>query len=200
MRSSARLLLIVSLAAAAPAVATADDAVWTKDATQSARHAQSGFACPSTLVSSRTNSATLVTIGLENVIVGSTGNKGDAVACEYGWTGGSWIVVEIVRLRPGESAATHEAAARQHIAKLFSTTGAAESDAMRVRVSNPAGGSTYSMAYKATVGDQRGSVAAIGGDIDGWMVKVLQFDFERDAGALKYAAARNWERIATSRR
>jgi hypothetical protein len=198
--SSARLLLFVSMAVSAPAVAIADETVWTKDTTGAARHVQSGFACPSTLVTTRSNRSSLATIGLENVIVGAGAAQGDAVACEYGWTGGSWVTVEIVRLRPGESADTHEAATRQHIARLFPNAQGSSAQ-MRVRVSSPTGGSTYSMAYQnAAVGEQRGSVAAVGGDIGGWMVKVVQFDFDRDAGAMKFVASKNWEKVANSRR
>lgn len=207
-RRLATWLLFVTFAAAfSPLVAVADPEeteIWSKDTKEAARHVQSGFVCPKELLTSSENAPRddLETVVLQTVIVGSGGRpKGEDVGCEYEGKGGSWATVEIVRLRTSETVASHYDAVRERIKTRFpDVLRDAEFPQLPPKVTSPTGGETFAVSYyNVRVGSRRGAMAAIGGEVDGWVITLVHFDYDKSGYGLKLWGAVNWQRIAKSR-
>ncbi len=189
--------LLLAASAAWQSTAAADQArIWTKDV-YGARHAQSGFACPHKLLTSREHRSALDSVTLQNVIVGTERPNGQEVGCEYEGINGAWATVEIIRLRPNEASDARYEATLQHI-KAPSLLGVSNSN--RERPKSPTGGRTYVAGHhNAEVAKRHRAVAAAAGEIGGWMVTLIQFDYEDDGTGLHFATATNWQTIADSR-
>jgi hypothetical protein len=188
--------------ASAEAVATG---IWTKGEKGSSLHVQSGFTCPLDLLTSsdRPPRDDLETIRLQTVIVGSSGRpQGEEVGCEYEGAGGGWATVEIIKLSPNESVESRNRITRQRIKQQFpDALRDAEFRQLPPHITSPTGGRTYVVAYyNIRVGEQRAAVAAAGGEVAGWMITVVQFDFDKGATGLKLMTGMNWQRIVNSRR
>jgi hypothetical protein len=188
-------LLMCSIAAHAQSGA---QNVWTKDGSGWARHTLSGRGCPPGLATR--GSAGAGTVELKDVIIGSERQPpGYQVGCEYEGAQGNWASVEIVRLRPTEGAATHAVAARNRIMARY--PGAKLSDPRGAKPVSPTGGETFTIVFRdITVGGRTASVAVAGGDVSGWMVTLVQFDYEETGDALQAVALANWQALAAPRR
>jgi hypothetical protein len=69
------------------------------------------------------------------------------------------------------------------------------------RPASPTGGETYGAGYyNIRVGDRRGSIVVIGGDVDGWMITMIQFDYDLASIGLHALTLANWKGIADSRK
>jgi hypothetical protein len=187
-------LLIGSVAAHAQSGA---QNVWTKDSGGWARHTLSGRGCPPALATH--SGAGAGTVALKDVIIGSERQPpGTQVGCEYEGAQGSWASVEIVRLRATEGAATHAVAARNRILARY--PGAQLSDPRGAKPVSPTGGETFTIVFrKVSVGGRTASVAVAGGDVNGWMVTLVQFDYEETGDALQAVALSNWQTLAARR-
>jgi hypothetical protein len=198
MRALAAGLLLAASAAWQSTAAADQVRIWTKDVF-GARHAQSGFACPHKLLTSREHRSALDSVTLQNLIVGTERPNGQEVGYEYEGINGAWATVEIIRLRPNEASNARYEATLQRIKARYPTL-LGVSNSNRVRPKSPTGGRTYVAGYyNAEVGKRYGAVAAAAGEVGGWMVTLIQFDYEDDGTGLHFATATNWQTIADSR-
>jgi hypothetical protein len=188
-------LLMGSIAAHAQSDA---QSVWTKDGSGWARHALSGRGCPPDLATRSGGGAG--TVALKDVIIGSERQPpGYQVGCEYEGVQGGWASVEIVRLRATEGAAPHAVAARNRILARY--PGAQLASPRGAKPVSPTGGETFTIVFRGiSIGGRTASVAVAGGDVNGWMVTLVQFDYEETGDALQVAALANWQTLAAPRR
>lgn len=138
-------------------------------------------------------------VTLRTVIVGSERQPpGSQVGCEYENAEGAWATLEIAKLDPGESPSDHADATRKRIQERYP-------DAARIPGNwppdNPAGGKGYGIrCANIRAADRTGSLIVVGGDVEGWMITVIQFDYDMAGIGLHAAAEANWTEIAGSRK
>lgn len=173
--------------------ASGEQGIWTKRANGASHHVQSGFACPLTL-SARDLSA----LTLTSVIVGAERQPAGAqVGCEYEGRGGAWLTVEITRMDENESVSDFARQTRDRIKARFPDA-MGEPNILNQKPQSPTGGRTYTNGYKhIRIGDRPASLVAVGGDVGGWMITLIQFDYEKEPTLL--IAIVNWRVIARSR-
>lgn len=197
--STLSLVLAASLISSASSAAEGEG-VWVQGPNGWSNHLQSGFGCPPALIATyngqaRTNHATLP---LRTVIVGTERQPaGEQVGCEYEDANGSWASVELMRLAPGETASSRFEAMRKRILARFSNA-RPDPDAMGWKPTSPTGGRTYAAAYRTVNADQRATIAAVGGDVAGWAITLIQHD-RRDSTSVQLGALSNWQTVANSR-
>jgi hypothetical protein len=189
-------LLIGSIAAHAQSGA---QNVWTKDNSGWARHALSGRGCPPDLAT-RGGGGAAGSVALKDVIIGSERQPpGTQVGCEYEGAQGAWASVEIVRLRATEGAAPHAVAARNRIMSRYPS--AQLSGRRGAKPVSPTGGETFTIVFRDIgIGGRTASIAVAGGDVNGWMVTLVQFDYDDTGDALQAVALSNWQTLAAPRR
>lgn len=208
-----RMLTCLIALAAISLIATRANAadIWTKDPHGWARHAASHLGCPPTLATRREGGAASLT--LVNVVVGSDRQPaGDLVGCDYEAAQGAWASVEIKRLRASETVAAQAAAtesgvqarlpgAKRALKKISSHP--AEGDRFiplpSRKPENPTGGDTFTSAFEVDGGNRRAIVAVAGGDVSGWMLTLVQFDYGDNATDLQAVTVTNWESLVRAR-
>jgi hypothetical protein len=154
-------------------------------------------------------------VTLVEVIVGSTQQPaGNQVGCNYEGARGTWASVEITKLRTSESVARQAAAmanriqtqfpgARRVVRKILPTHPAEEekfTTSISRKPSNPTGGETFAMAFdEIKAGDRTAVVAVAGGDVGGWMLTLVQLDYDDNAADLLAVTVANWETLVRAR-
>lgn len=187
----AALFLLSTALLADPA--SSEPGIWTKRPNGASHHIQSGFACPLTLSDNDLSALTLT-----SVIVGADRQPpGAQVGCEYEGRDGAWLTVEIIRMDANESVSDFARATRDRIKARFPDA-MGEHNILNQKPQSPTGGRTYTIGYKhIRIGDRRASLVAVGGDVGGWMITLIQFDYEKEP--MLPIAIVNWRVIARSR-
>lgn len=185
--------LILALALMFIDRAWSNEGVWTKRTNGASHHVQSGFACPFTL---STNDFSALT--LTSVIVGTDRQPpGAQVGCEYEGRDGAWLTVEITKMSADESVYDFARVTRERVKTRFPDA-VGDGNILNQKPQSPTGGRTYTNGYKhIRSGDRRASVVAVGGEVDGWMITLIQFSHEKEPWLT--IAIVNWSVIARSR-
>lgn len=195
-------LFLSATAAPAEQAASTEQDVWTKRPNGAAHHVQSGFACPQALVttSDKGDDVDIASLVLTSVIVGAERQpSGTQVGCEYEGRDGAWASIEFTKIGEDDSVSKFERAARKRIKAQYPDV-IGDGDLLNFKPKSPTGGRTYAFGYeRIRVRDRQVSIVAVGGDVGGWMITIIQFDYAEAAAGLKIFALTNWLIVAGSR-